>query len=157
MTLKLVPTVQTKVTTPELIKGFVDGWIKAFNTVPSKESIGVLYAQNALESGETKFMWNYNIGNVKVKDEPGKIVEYMMLKGTWEIINGKKIIFEPPHPATWFMAFPTLVDGIAHHFSFLKNGRYKTAWAAIEAGQPAKFAHELKIKRILYSFRSRLY
>lgn len=65
MTLKRIATVQTKVSTPELIKGFVDGWIKAFNTIPSKEAIGILYSQNSLETGETKFMWNYNIRKYK--------------------------------------------------------------------------------------------
>lgn len=61
MTLKKIQTIQTKYTTSEFIKGLVDGWIKEFNTIPAKEAIGILYSQNSLETGETKFMWNNNI------------------------------------------------------------------------------------------------
>lgn len=144
MPLKRVPTVRTFVTEEELIKGFVDGWVKSFNKLPSKESIGVLYAQNSLETGGTKYMWNYNIGNVKAKDIPGQTVEYCVLNNTWEIINGKRVILSPESPGSWFLAFRTLADGVAHHFSFLKNTRYSKAWAEVEAGNPAKFASKLK-------------
>jgi len=149
MPAQLVPAKRTPHTAPEMIKGFVEGWFKQFGTMPKKESIGVLYAQNALETGGTASMWNENIGNVKFvpsKDpnlDTGK--EYMMLSNVWEIIGGKKVIFNPPDPATWFRSFPTLSEGIADHLNFLKNKRYKTAWTAVEAGNPAAFAHLLKV------------
>ena len=69
----------------------------------------------------------------------------MMLANTWEIVNGKKVIFQPPHPATWFRSFHTLGDGVAHHLDFLRNKRYKQSWSAVEAGDPAGFAHLLKV------------
>jgi flagellar protein FlgJ len=68
-----------------------------------------------------------------------------MLKNVWEIIGGKKVIFQPPHQATWFRAFPTLADGVAHHLDFLRNHRYKASWSAVDAGNPAAFAHLLKV------------
>lgn len=144
MVLKRVPTVRTFCTEEELIKGFVDGWIKSFNKIPSKESIGVLYAQNALETGATKYMWNYNIGNVKAKDIPGQVVEYCVLNNVWEIINGKKIILSPESPGSWFLSFRTLADGVSHHISFLRNNRYNKAWEAVENGNPAAFVSKLK-------------
>lgn len=143
--LKKMETVKTTCSKSELIKGFVDGWIKQFNQIPSKESIGVLYAQNSLETGGTKYMWNWNIGNVKAVDKPGETVEYCVLNNVWEIINGKRIILSPNDPGSWFRSFPTLADGVAHHFNFLKNNRYKNAWTAVESGNPAAFAHLLKI------------
>lgn len=149
MAATLVPTVRTKYTLNELIGGLVEGWKQAFGEFPKKESIGVLYAQNALETGGTVSMWNNNIGNVKFvpsknpDDDNGK--EYMMLANVWEIVNGKKVIFQPPHPATWFRAFPTLGEGVSHHLGFLRNKRYKTAWTAVEAGDPAAFAHLLRV------------
>lgn len=149
MTATLVPTVKTSYTLDQLIGGLVDGWNKQFGKFPSKESIGVLYAQNALETGGTVSMWNNNIGNVKYvpsanqANDEGKF--YMMLANVWEIVNGKKVIFQPPHQATWFRAFPTLADGIAFHLDFLKNHRYKKAWSAVESGNPAAFAHLLRI------------
>lgn len=143
--LKLVETVRTSCSKEQLVQGFVDGWTKAFGKIPSKESIGVLYAQNALETGATTFMWNWNIGNIKAVDKPNETVEYMMLANVWEIINGKKVIYQPPHQATWFRSFNSLGEGVSEHFNFLKNYRYKNAWTAIESGNPSAFAHLLKV------------
>lgn len=144
-----VPVVVTTCTQQELIKGFIEGWKKSFNTLPKKTSIAILYAQNAIETGSTNHMYNWNIGNVKYipsKDlEADDDIQYMMLGNVWEIINGKRVVFQPPNQATWFRAFPTLADGIAFQVDFLKNKRYKNAWAAVEAGSPIQFAHLLKV------------
>lgn len=151
MTATNVPAVKTKYTQQQMITGFIEGWKQLFNELPKKEAIGVIWSQNALETGSTASMWNNNIGNVKFvpsknpDDDNGKT--YMMLSNVWEIINGQKVIFQPPNPATWFMAFPTLKDGVMFHLDFLKNHRYKSAWSAIEAGDPAQFAHLLKVQR----------
>lgn len=150
MPAKLVPTVKTTYNLNQLIFGLVEGWFKRFGEIPKKESIGVLYAQNALETGGTVAMWNNNIGNVKFvpntanpSADDGKM--YMMLANVWEIVNGQKVTFQPPHPATWFRAYPTLGDGIAAHMDFLRNHRYAKAWIAVDAGDPAGFAHLLKL------------
>lgn len=143
--LKQVPTVQTKCSTSNLISGFISGWIKGFNKLPKKESIGVLYSQNTLETGGTTRMYNWNFGNVKAVDDPIQIIEYCMLDNVWEMINGVKKIFQPPDSATFFRSFPTLTDGVAFQLDFLKNHRYATAWTAVEAGDPAGFAHLLKV------------
>lgn len=67
-----------------------------------------------------------------------------MLANTWEIINGKKVVFQPPHPATWFRAFDNLDEGVTHHLDLLRNKRYKIAWSAVEQGDPGEFARLLK-------------
>lgn len=149
MAATLVPTTRTSYNGQQMIEGFVRGWFKQFGALPKKECIGVIWSQNALETGSTTSMWNNNIGNVKFvpsknpDDDNGKT--YMMLANVWEIINGQRVTFQPPNPATWFRAFPTLEDGVAFHLDFLKNHRYKAAWAAVEAGSPAQFAHLLKM------------
>lgn len=148
MTARLVPTVRTSYKGLDLIKGFVNGWVKQFNEIPKKETIGVLYAQNALETGGTVFMWNNNIGNVKFNPSANPANDsgdYMMLSNVWEIINGQKVIFQPPSKATWFRSYPTLADGIAQHYDFLKNHRFSNAWSAVISGDPAAFAHLLKL------------
>lgn len=148
MAAKLVPAVKTNYTLNQLVRGLVEGWYKKFGALPKKESIAVLYAQNAIETGSTVAMWNNNVGNVKFSpsknpdNDTGK--DYMMLNNVWEIINGQKVIFQPPNKQTWFRSFPTLGDGIADHYEFLMNHRYKTAWASVENGNPAEFAHQLK-------------
>lgn len=146
MTATLVPTVRTTYTQQQMIEGFVRGWVQQFGFIPSKASIGVLYAQDALETGSTTSMWNNNIGNVKYIPTAGdEGWFYMMLANVWEIVNGQKVVFQPPNPATWFRAFTTLADGVAFQLDFLKNHRYKAAWTAVESGNPAAFAHLLKL------------
>jgi hypothetical protein len=144
---KLVPTVKTTYKEEQLVTGFINGWIKQFGEIPKKESIAVIYAQNAIETGLSIAMWNNNIGNIKYipsSNMDNDNVDYMMLNGVWEILNGKRVVFQPPDRQTWFLSFPTLEDGVAHHFNFLKNNRYKKAWGSIEAGNPAQFASILK-------------
>ena len=69
MSLILVPAIKTVYTKGEIAKALVVGWKKQFGSIPSKQAIGVLYSQIAIETG-FKAMWNNNIGNVKV---PSKI------------------------------------------------------------------------------------
>lgn len=146
MTAQLVPTVRTSYTLQQMIAGFITGWQQQFGVIPSKQSVGVLYAQDALETGSTVSMWNNNIGNVKYVPTPGDDGwKYMMLANVWEIVNGQKVMFQPPSPATWFRAFDTLTDGVAFQLNFLKSHRYAAAWPAVEAGDPTGFAHLLKL------------
>lgn len=148
MPAKLVPTVRTTYTQSQMIKAFVEAWKELYNKVPKKESIGVIWAQNALETGLTKAMWNNNVGNVKyfLNASDTESIQYCMLSNVWEMINGKKVTFQPPNPATWFRSFENLEKGVVFHFNFLKNNRYKDAWTAVESGDPALFAHLLKVK-----------
>lgn len=145
----LVPAVKTTYNQSDLIKGLIEGWTKEFNSIPQKKSIGVIYAQNALETGGTVSMWNNNIGNVKYVPSANTAnddgIKYMMLTNVWEMIKGQKVIFQPPNPSTWFRSFDTITDGAAFHLDFLKNHHYKSAWSAIEMGDPAQFAHLLKV------------
>ena len=145
MTLKLVPAVKTVYSKGEIAKALVIGWKQQFGDVPKKQAIGVLYSQIAIETG-FKAMWNNNIGNVKVPSKLEETIDfdYMMLASTWEIINGKKVYFQPPHRQTWFRSFRTLNEGVAHHLYFLKNGRYKAVWGSIERGSIVDFATTLK-------------
>jgi len=151
MAATLVPTQKTSYTVPQMIEGFIKGWFKQFNEIPKKESVGVIWSQNAIETGSTTAMWNNNIGNVKYapSKDPNQDndIKYMMLNNVWEIINGKKIIFQPPDPATWFRSFDSLEEGVAFHLNFLKNKRYKNSWIAVEAGDPEQFAHLLKLAK----------
>lgn len=140
----LVPTVRTTYTQSQIIQGFVDGWHSQFGEYPKKESIAVLWAQECVETGVSTSMWNNNVGNVKYSPANGD-VEYMMLAHVWEIVGGKKIMIEPPAAGTWFRSFRTLAQGIAFQMDFLKNHRYKAAWAAVESGSVADFAHLLKV------------
>jgi hypothetical protein len=142
--LKRVTTVRTQYTPQEMVDAFVEAWYGIFNVVPKKEQIGVIFGQWALETGMSASMYNNNIGNVKAPRNPSEEVEYCVLHNVWEIIDGKKIILSPEDPGSWFRSFPTLLDGVKFHFNFLKNKRYKIAWVAVEAGDPADFSKKLR-------------
>lgn len=147
MTATLVPTVRTQYTQYELVKAFIGAWQEMYGVLPSKQQIGVVWSQNALETGMTHDMWCNNLGNIKYvaspSDDPS--LKYCMLENVWEIVNGQRVVFQPPNPATWFRAFDTLQEGVFFYFNFLRNRRYKTAWTAVEAGDPASFSHFLKL------------
>jgi hypothetical protein len=147
MTAKLVPTVRTQYTQYELVKALVEAWKEMFGVLPNKKQVGVIWAQNALETGQSAAMWGNNWGNLKYSGDPAKDSDdilYQMLSNTWEIENGKKIIYQPPHRATWFRAFPTLREGVIDHLKLLKERRYKSAWPAIEAGDPILFVKKIR-------------
>lgn len=149
MAATLVPAVKTKTSSSEFITGLVTAWVKLYKQIPKKESIGVIYAQWAHETGMGGSYWNFNVGNSKYKPsvnpENDNDLLYTMLPSVWEMSNGVKTYYQPPSPVTWFRAFATLTDGLVYHLNFLQNKRYKSSWGAIEAGSPSQFAHLLKI------------
>lgn len=139
-----VPLVRTKFTTSEFIHAIVFCWDGLFKTLPTKEQVGILWAQYTLETGGGGACWNFNIGNIKkIRNDAHK--KYLMLPGTWEIINGKRVTFQPPSEVTWFRAYDTLQDGVSDYVKFLSKGRYKHAFAAMRTGSPEQFAHLLKV------------
>lgn len=142
--LKRVPTVRTNFSSPDFVKCLVEVWREQYKQIPQKKQIAVMWAQWALETGQGGSCWNFNIGNVKAKDNPNETIEYCALVGVWEIVNGKKIILTQEDPGSWFRSFPTLKDGVNFHLNFLRNKRYKIAWSAVEAGDPALFSKLLR-------------
>jgi len=146
----LVEAVRTTYNKYDLTKGFIIAWKELLGDFPKKESLYALLAQNALETGLTRSMWNNNIGNVKFvpskNQDDDNDKQYMMLANVWEILHGVKTVFQPPSQATWFRSFPTLKDGITDHLTFLKNKRFKNAWIAVENGDPVDFCHRLKLQ-----------
>lgn len=139
-----VPIIKTSYTQLELCSALIAAWQELFNTTPSKEAIGIIVAQNGIETGASKFCYCYNIGNVKARDIPGQIINYCSLNGVWEIIGGKRIIIPPTNPGAWFLAFDTLKDGCKFHLNFLKTTSYKAAWPYIEQGSVAGYAAALR-------------
>jgi len=53
MTATLVPAIKTVYNGQQMIAGFVQGWVQQFSVIPTKASIGVIWSQNALETGAT--------------------------------------------------------------------------------------------------------
>lgn len=118
-----------------------EAWKRLYTEYPSLDSLALLWAQWALETGRGKSIFCYNFGNIKRSADE----DYCMFRCD-EIINGKTVWFEPPNKATWFRAYPTAVDGAYDYIKFLsQKSRYQTAWIAVKAGDPAAFGHALKM------------
>jgi hypothetical protein len=104
-----------------------------------RASLLVLLAQIDEETS-FKAVHRWNLGNVK--HVPGDGHDYVQFRCN-EIINGKEVWFDPPHPAASFRAYATIEDGALEYLSLLKRHFY-LAWPAVLAGDPAQFAHLLK-------------
>lgn len=140
-----VPVVRTSFGPKQFAAALIRAWKTVVGKYPTKESAGIIWAQYTLETGGGGYCWNNNIGNLKCTAAQASAgVPYMMLAGTWEIIDGRKVVFQPPHPATWFRAFASLEEGMSAHLDLLKNKRYATCWPAVESGEPRLFAAALK-------------
>lgn len=110
----------------------------------SREAVGVLWAQYALETGRGAACFGFNLANVKVTRSQAEAgVPFFMLPNTWEIEHGRRVVYQPPHEQTWFRWFPSLAEAMRHHLSFLA-ARYGEAWAALRSGDPTAFASALK-------------
>lgn len=139
-----VPTVQTPFFLAEYVEAIIKAWYKIYGSYPSKKSVAVLYSQLGVETALSKKCWNYNLGNIKAIDTPGQNIKYCALKGVWEMVNGKRVELDSENPGAWFRAFDTFNEGVDFYIGFLRNKRYKIAWAGVEAGDPVKFATLLR-------------
>lgn len=134
-----VPLVWTRITTDDLCRS-----IREADASITRSAAGVIWAQWALETGRGRACANFNLGNTKVTRAMAEAgVPFFMLPNTWEIEHGRRVVYQPPHEQTWFRAFDSLADAMAHHLSFLAR-RYGTAWQYARAGDPTAFALALK-------------
>lgn len=173
---QLVPTVRTTPTALLFAKAVLAAWqATGEEAPPSKAAVALLYAHYMLETGGLN-CYNFNIGNVKHVDGDG--YDYHCLKGVWEgastsaaqqlVASGQatydtnvshqkscapnvSVVFQPPHPATRFRAFPSLDDAMVEHLNMLKFKRYASAWPALMAGDVMRFALALKSRGYMTS------
>ena len=73
----LIPTVRTTPSKLDFALAVLKEWPDA-----NKPNIGVLWAHFAGETGEGKYCWNWNLGNVKKVKGDG--FNYVSLRGVWE-------------------------------------------------------------------------
>ena len=137
----LVPDKLTPLTLEQACEAFADGYSLALLEDPLPACLAVLVAHSALETGNWKSMHCNNAGNVKASSTWSG--DYCMFRCN-EVIGGKVVWFDPPHPQTWFRAFPTAATGMAEQVRFLSmRSRYAQAWLRAKAGDPEGFVREL--------------
>lgn len=144
-----LPPQKLKLSEAEVVSALRIAWKNIYGEYPSDDSLGILYAQSALETGRfSAGFHNFNLGHLKAT------LSYINLGGehfftmfeAGEIIGGKEFIFHPPHVQTMFRAYKTLIAGAEDYIRFLsQRSRYKTAWAQLVKGNPIAYSHELKV------------
>lgn len=159
---------RTPVTAPAMLAAMTDAWRRYFGGEPRPESIRLLVAQWAIETGWGRSMVAFNVGNVKAARTDADY-DFCYFT-TWEIMpvaqaeayvrdnpktaiitghtnNGRhaRVELHPDDPGCRFKALPTLAAGCFEHLE-LVHGRFAQSWPAILTGDPAAFAHALKVQ-----------
>ncbi len=133
-----VQRVRTEVSSAQMAQAIINVWKQKFGTVPSKEQVSMILAQNDLETGHRKSMWNYNVGNITTKSD-----------STFDYFNDLTTK-EQTRPGVWkkmrlkYRAYPTLEDGVKDYLNLLSTGRYTAAWQHILHPNPVSFSKALK-------------
>jgi hypothetical protein len=160
-----LPDKMTPVTKAEVIEAFWHAWAQYFGQYPpSRESVWILVAQWALETGWGKSMHNFNMGNAKSRPGDGFDYQYFACNEILSLSRAKAMVaaspqtarittirtdgtaiiwLYPKHPGCRFRAFTCLVDGVVDHLHLVAN-RYNKAWPYIIQGNPAEYSKALK-------------
>jgi len=149
-----------------------EAWYRVYGKYPSNNSLAVLWAKSALETGRWKSIHCYNFGNIKwnlgdmrhfftmyacgeevsliqaqrlVKEDPDRVK--IVRTYTWP--NGSKrasIKINEGHPWSQFRAYKTSADGAEDYLRFVSQSkRYAKAWQEVIKGDPKGYSHELKV------------
>jgi hypothetical protein len=126
-----------------------EAWKRVYGDYPSDRSLAVLWAKSALETGRWKFIHNYNFGNIKKKRKTRYSPDdghFFTMFRCGEVINGRHIMFDPPHYQTHFRAYLTVEEGAEDYLRFVsQKKRYLKAWQKVIEGDPRGYSHELKV------------
>lgn len=165
----------TKATKPEIRE--MVGMLQTAWPALSETGARVLTAQSMAETGDWRFCFNWNLGNVKAL----KGQKHMYLRGVWECYTaaeakvevaksggmgrlataeeckkkgwacpGKVVVaFEPPHVQCRFRAYDTLAEGAQKWMEYHQNRAAKSAGylPALNAGDIATVVSTLKAAR----------
>lgn len=133
-----VQLTRTEVSEPQMAQAISEGWGELFNSEPTSQQISIIMAQNSLETGSRKSMWNYNVGNIKAN--PSGPYDYFYLNAPEQTSTGHWEKLTMP-----FRAYSTLTDGVIDYLKLLSGSqRYQQAWQHILNPDPVAFSKALK-------------
>lgn len=133
-----VQRVRTEVSESQMAQAIIEAWNDLFHETPSKQQVSMVLAQNALETGSRKSMWNYNIGNITTDG-----------KGSYDYFDDLKTN-EQVSPGVWkkmnlkYRAYPSLKAGVIDYLRLLSSKKYGSAWQHIKNPDPVSFSKALK-------------
>lgn len=122
---KKVERVKTYVSEPQMAGALIQAWTDMFGRSPTKEQITMLLAQNSLETGSRKSMWNYNVGNITTNGQ-----------GQFDYIDDLV-------PGLKFRAYHNLNEGAKDYLKLLSSNHYSQAWQHIMNPDPVQFSKAL--------------
>jgi hypothetical protein len=127
----------TPVSEPEMVRALSDAAQQLYGVQLSKPQMALLIAQNNLETGHRKAMYNFNIGNIT--HAPGDGFDYYVgldhirnKQGEWVPINLK------------FRSYPNLLSATKDYIKFLNRHGGGSIWQSILNQDPVGFSKALK-------------
>lgn len=144
-----VPCERTPLRFEQARDAFAEAYAHEFFERIDVDTLAVLLAQSALETGRWKFLRRCNFGNKKASLSYTGLHQYYPPGAVNELIDDDLVWFDPPHPQTRFRAYATARDGAIAYVRFLgidTNGggnRYQRAWDAAVSGDAEAFARQL--------------
>lgn len=143
--MKELPAKKTPLTEKEAAIALNNAWKDIFGEYPKRATLGLLWAQCALETGRWRHMWGYNFGNVKANNRYNGYCQYYRCSELLKV-NGrlKEVWFEPKHHQTRFRAYRNAVDGAKDYVRFLLKNRYKESLHELIEGNVENYTRMLK-------------
>jgi len=132
-----LPNKLTPLTPGEATQAISIGYAKVTGKKPTEKVLGLLVGQTALETGDWKSLHNFNFGNAKATSSD----PYFSYFRCWELENGVKVWYDPPHPACKFAAHKNAAEGAAHYIRVLK--RRDHWWKGLHSGTTPGFVEAL--------------
>jgi hypothetical protein len=130
----LVAAQKTPLTGGEAAEAIESAWTHVMGTPPSKDTLAVLTAQWAHETGRGKSMLNFNFGGIKGTGPSGLSAAY----GTKEGWGASEV-----HITDRFRAYRSAEEGAKDYVNLLAN-KFPKAIEAAKAGDPQAFVKALK-------------
>lgn len=133
-----VERVRTPISETQMAQAVIESWKQLFGSTPSKQQVGLVMAQNSLETGHRNSMWNYNIGNLTTDG-----------KGSYDFYDDLTTK-EQIHPGDWqprnlkYRSYSSLIDGVKDYLRLLSGKHYSKAWDNILNPNPVAFSKALK-------------
>lgn len=141
MTATLVDDQLTPLPVADMLDALADGYAMVMGSDADAKCLAVLGAQVCLETGNMAHVHCHNWGNVKRSADWDGL--YCMFRCN-EIIGGKVLWFDPPHPQTHFRAYAEASEGAKEYVKFLATrDRYRASWSRAYAGDADGFVRAL--------------
>jgi hypothetical protein len=122
----------------QMAQAINEAWSELFGNHPTKDQVALIMAQNSLETGNRKSMWNNNIGNITTNGEGNfdfyddLTTDEQVQPGVWKKKNLK------------YRSYRSLKDGAKDYLKLLKSPRYAQVWQHLKNPDPIAFSKALK-------------